>query len=78
MFFFSMSLMMSSIWIKIFSIICNKKKKNKKEVNTSAENQLERMMGIEPTYPAWAAGVLPLNYTRMFFYYSNLSAIYWQ
>ena len=22
-------------------------------------------MGIEPTYPAWKAGVLPLNYTRM-------------
>lgn len=26
---------------------------------------LERMMGIEPTRPAWEAGVLPLNYTRM-------------
>ena len=25
---------------------------------------LERVMGIEPTYPAWEAGVLPLNYTR--------------
>ena len=25
-------------------------------------------MGIEPTYPAWKAGVLPLNYTRMFIY----------
>ena len=24
----------------------------------------ERVMGIEPTYPAWKAGVLPLNYTR--------------
>ena len=22
-------------------------------------------MGIEPTYPAWKAGVLPLNYARM-------------
>ena len=21
-------------------------------------------MGIEPTYPAWKAGVLPMNYTR--------------
>ena len=38
-----------------------------------AENQkeidflpiLERVMGIEPTYPAWKAGVLPLNYARM-------------
>ena len=26
---------------------------------------LERVMGIEPTYPAWKAGVLPLNYTRI-------------
>ncbi len=26
---------------------------------------LKRVMGIEPTCPAWKAGVLPLNYTRM-------------
>ena len=26
---------------------------------------MERVMGIEPTYPAWKAGVLPLNYTRI-------------
>ena len=26
----------------------------------------ERVMGIEPTYPAWKAGVLPLNYTRKY------------
>ena len=26
--------------------------------------QLERVKGIEPSYPAWKAGVLPLNYTR--------------
>ena len=26
---------------------------------------LERVMGIEPTRPAWKAGVLPLNYTRV-------------
>ena len=25
---------------------------------------IQRVMGIEPTYPAWKAGVLPLNYTR--------------
>ena len=25
---------------------------------------MERVMGIEPTYPAWKAGVLPLNYAR--------------
>jgi hypothetical protein len=27
---------------------------------------VERVMGIEPTYQAWEARVLPLNYTRMF------------
>ena len=26
---------------------------------------LERVMGIEPTYAAWEAAVLPLNYTRL-------------
>lgn len=29
-----------------------------------AEVNCKRVMGIEPTYPAWKAGVLPLNYTR--------------
>ena len=28
--------------------------------------QSKRVMGIEPTYPAWKAGVLPLNYTRIY------------
>ncbi len=28
---------------------------------------MERAMGIEPTLPAWKAGVLPLNYARMFY-----------
>ena len=28
--------------------------------------ELERVMGIEPTRPAWKAGILPLNYTRIF------------
>ena len=26
--------------------------------------RVERVKGIEPSYPAWKAGVLPLNYTR--------------
>ena len=26
---------------------------------------LERVMGIGPTQPAWKAGILPLNYTRI-------------
>jgi hypothetical protein len=27
-------------------------------------NEVERVMGIEPTLAAWEAAVLPLNYTR--------------
>ena len=33
----------------------------------------KRVMGIEPTYPAWKAGVLPLNYTRIFICFLSLS-----
>ena len=33
--------------------------------NLSFSNE-KRVMGIEPTYPAWKAGVLPLNYTRSY------------
>ena len=33
---------------------------------------LERVMGIEPTRPAWKAGILPLNYTRIFPTTSNI------
>ena len=29
-------------------------------------HKMERVMGIEPTQPAWKAGILPLNYTRIF------------
>jgi hypothetical protein len=29
-------------------------------------SQCKRVMGIEPTYLAWKASVLPLNYTRIF------------
>ena len=32
-----------------------------------SHSRKERVMGIEPTYPAWKAGVLPLNYTRRLF-----------
>ncbi len=31
---------------------------------TELKAQMERVMGIEPTRPAWKAGILPLNYTR--------------
>ena len=35
--------------------------------HTTLNSQCKRVMGIEPTYPAWKAGVLPLNYTRTSF-----------
>ena len=31
----------------------------------SYKGMTKRVMGIEPTYLAWKAGVLPLNYTRI-------------
>ena len=31
---------------------------------TELKAHMERVMGIEPTRPAWKAGILPLNYTR--------------
>ena len=34
-------------------------------IHLSYRRILERVMGIEPTRPAWKAGILPLNYTRM-------------
>src|SRR5215217_746188 len=30
-----------------------------------ANVEVERVMGIEPTWPAWKAGALPLSYTRV-------------
>ena len=30
------------------------------------QEKMERVMGIEPTQPAWKAGALPLSYTRIF------------
>ena len=32
---------------------------------TAPFKKIERVMRIELTYPAWKAGVLPLNYTRV-------------
>ena len=36
-----------------------------READAFQAQYLERVMGIEPTQPAWKAGVLPLNYTRI-------------
>ena len=30
---------------------------------------VERMMGVEPTLPAWEAEVLPMNYIRVYVQY---------
>lgn len=34
-------------------------------VTSPYRRRLERMVGVEPTQPAWKTGVLPLNYIRM-------------
>ena len=41
------------------------KKKTKTDTLKSIRYYLERVMGIEPTWSAWKAEVLPLNYTRV-------------
>ena len=35
-----------------------------KNLSLDFSQMLERAMGIEPTYEAWEASVLPLNYAR--------------
>ena len=40
-------------------------RKNAVANDTKSAPTLERVKGIEPSYPAWKAGVLPLNYTRV-------------
>ena len=35
-----------------------------KDSSTFGPNGLERVTGIEPAWPAWKAGALPLSYTR--------------
>ena len=34
---------------------------------------MERMKGIEPSYQAWEARILPLNYTRMMDYLNSIT-----
>ena len=38
---------------------------------------IQQVMGIEPTYPAWKAGVLPLNYTcaKLSLYYRGFGGL---
>ena len=42
-------------------------KSQKKRARFAYPFLLERVTGIEPARPAWKAGILPLNYTRVFF-----------
>ncbi len=55
--------------VRTFKILIEKSNKSS-NINKKAAHMsgffLERVMGIEPTRPAWKAGVLPLNYTRIF------------
>ena len=37
-----------------------------KDMSRLGRDYLERVMGIGPTRPAWKAGILPLNYTRVY------------
>ena len=48
------------------SIVCRILRKRKTLVAQGFQRKItaKRVMGIEPTLPAWKAGVLPLNYTR--------------
>ena len=43
------------------------------EIKGFPKYQKQQVMGIEPTYPAWKAGVLPLNHTCI-----NKIKIYWR
>lgn len=38
---------------------------HKKRARKDSGMSVERMKGVEPSCPAWEAGVLPMNYTRM-------------
>ena len=34
-------------------------------IDNAKDRKVERVMGIGPTRPAWKAGILPMNYTRI-------------
>lgn len=38
---------------------------HKKRARKGSGMSVERMKGVEPSCPAWEAGVLPMNYTRI-------------
>jgi hypothetical protein len=45
-------------------VVCVAASKNGPVRAVVREKALERVKGIEPSYEAWEAAVLPLNYTR--------------
>ena len=47
------------------SILLSYRRIKQKFSNSAIDFFVERVMGIGPTRPAWKAGVLPLNYTRV-------------
>ena len=50
----------ASYWIRTSGLLLRRQLLYPAELMT----HMERVMGIEPTQPAWKASVLPLNYTR--------------
>ena len=40
--------------------------------NGNVAQMLERAAGIEPAWPAWKAGTLPLSYARLGEYYTEI------
>ena len=43
-----------------------------KKSETAEQSRIKRITGIEPAYPAWEAGVLPMNYIRIRLYHYNI------
>ena len=52
--------------LNIFNANLFKKAQKIRLPNQEADFRLEQVKGIEPSWPAWEAGVLPLNYTCVF------------
>ena len=48
--------------------------KKRRRERYEVRDDVERMMGVEPTLPAWEAEVLPMNYIRAYEQYSIRSA----
>ncbi len=47
-----------------FAILFTNFTAKKRQARFDTRRFVERVMGVEPTRPAWKAGILPLNYTR--------------